>query len=180
MSRPSTARTSSRTSTPARLPTRSGTRTSARSSPSSTRMPKAAVRTELVPRRGSAAEEDLDDVAVLHPVGLALGAELARLLRLGHRAEAEQVLVRDGLRADEALGEVGMDGARSVDRGRAVVDRPGPDLVGARCQERDQSEEPVAERDHAVEAGLGDPELLHEHRGIARLELAELHLDPGR
>ena len=50
----------------------------------------------------SAAEQDLDHVAVAHPVGLALRADLAVLLRLGDGPEGQQVLVRDRLRADEA------------------------------------------------------------------------------
>ena len=80
--------------------------------------------------RVSAAEEDLQHVAILHLVGLALGAEAARLPRLGHRAELEQVLVGHGLGADEALREVGVDRPGSIDRGRPVRDRPGADLVG--------------------------------------------------
>ena len=47
-------------------------------------------------------------------------------------------------------------------------------------QERDQPEQPVRQRDHPVQPRLGDPELLHEHERLVGLELAELHLDPGR
>ena len=93
---------------------------------------------------GLPAEEDLDDVAVLDPVRLALRAEPAGLARVGHRAERQQVLVGDGLGPDEALGEIRVDRAGGVDGGRAVADRPGPDLVGAGGQERDQAEQPVA------------------------------------
>ena len=92
------------------------------------------------------AEEDLDDVAVADAVGLALRAEPAGLARLGHRAERQQVVVRDGLGPDEALREVGVDRAGRIDRRRAVADRPGPDLVRAGGQERDQPEQPVRQR----------------------------------
>ena len=34
--------------------------------------------------------------------------------------------------------------------------------------------------DHALEARLGDPELVHERGGVVGLELTELHLDPRR
>ena len=54
-------------------------------------------------RHELAAEQDLEHVAVLDPVGLPLRAQAPRLLRLAHRAELEQVLVRDGLGPDEAL-----------------------------------------------------------------------------
>ena len=47
-------------------------------------------------------------------------------------------------------------------------------------QERDEPEQLVRQRDDPVQAGLGDAELLHEHRRLVGLELAELHLDPGR
>src|SRR5262245_9260710 len=56
------------------------------------------------------AEEDLQHVAVLDLVGLALRPETTGLLRLGHRAEVEQVFVGHRFGADEAPGEVGVDG----------------------------------------------------------------------
>ncbi len=72
-------------------------------------------------------------VAVRDPVGLALRAEPAVLLAPRPSSPSvEQVLVGDRLGADEALRQVGVDRARGVDRGRAVRDRPGADLVRAR------------------------------------------------
>ena len=64
---------------------------------------------------GSDVEADLDDVAVLHLVVLALGAQLGHLARLGERAELDQVVVVDYLGANEAAREVGVDGGRGVD-----------------------------------------------------------------
>ena len=70
--------------------------------------------------------------------------------------------------------------AGGVDRGRAVRDRPGADLVRPGGQERDQAEQPVRQVDDPTEPGFRDPELLHEHGRLVGLELAELHLDLGR
>jgi hypothetical protein len=53
-------------------------------------------------------------------------------------------------------------------------------IVGARREERDQAEQSVGEVNHALESGLGDPELLHERRRVLRLQLPQLHLDPRR
>ena len=78
------------------------------------------------------------------------------------------------------LGQVRVDRAGRVDGGRAVADRPRADLVRAGGEERDQAEQPVAQGDHPVETRVGDPELLHEDGRLVGLELAELHLDPGR
>ena len=49
------------------------------------------------------AEQDLHDIAVVHLVGLALRAQPPVLARLGHRPERDEVLVGDGLGADEPL-----------------------------------------------------------------------------
>ncbi len=51
---------------------------------------------------------------------------------------------------------------------------------GSGGQERDQPEQPVRQLDDPAQAGLLEAELLHEHRGLVGLELAELHLDLGR
>jgi len=124
-------------------------------------------------------EEDLEHVAVLDEVGLALGAQAAVLARLGHRAELEEVLVGHRLGPDEAPGQVGVDRPGGIDGGRTRRDRPGADLVGAGGQEADQAQQPVRQGDHPVEARAVDPELLHECPGLVGLELAQLHLDPG-
>ena len=73
-----------------------------------------------------------------------------------------------------------MDGRRRVHRVRAVRDRPRAHLVRPGGEERDQAEQPVGQGDDPVQPRLGDAELLHEHRRLVRLQLAELHLDPGR
>lgn len=63
------------------------------------------------------AEQDLEHVAVLDLVGLALRAQPAVLARLGHRAELEEVLVGDRLGPDEAPRQVGVDRPGGIDRG---------------------------------------------------------------
>src|SRR3954454_15992278 len=86
-----TKRTGSRTSTGRCWPT------SIRTSAARTRA--APPQPPRDPGPQSAAEEDLQDGAVLHPVGLRLRPDPARLPRLRHRADAQQVLVGDGLGA---------------------------------------------------------------------------------
>lgn len=61
------------------------------------------------------AEEDLDDIAVLDRVRLALGPKLAVLARLCHGPQRKQVLVLNHFRANEASGQVGVNGARGID-----------------------------------------------------------------
>ena len=53
----------------------------------------------------------MHDVAVGDHVGLALEPHLAGLLRAGFAAERHVVVVGDGLGADEAALEIGMDDA---------------------------------------------------------------------
>ena len=78
------------------------------------------------------------------------------------------------------LRQVGVDRAGRVHRGRPVRDRPGAHLVRSGGQEADEPEQPVREGDDPVQAALGDAQLLGEDGRLLRVELAELHLDPGR
>ena len=66
---------------------------------------------ELRKRADSHVEAELNDVAVLHDVVLALHAHQAPRLRLGHRSGGDQVVVRDDLGLDEAPLEVSVDHA---------------------------------------------------------------------
>src|SRR5690606_39977280 len=75
------------------------------------------------PRR-SDVEAEMQDVAFLHPVFLALQPQPAGLARAGFAAVADEVVVGNGLGADEALLEVGVDDRGGLGRGRAALDRP--------------------------------------------------------
>ena len=55
-------------------------------------------------------DQEVDDVAVLYLVGLALGAQHPFLPPLGQTAAPDEVVIGDDLRADEPPGEVGVDG----------------------------------------------------------------------
>jgi hypothetical protein len=123
---------------------------------------------------------ELEHVAVADPIGLALGAKPAGLPRLGHRAKRQQVVVRNRFGPDETPREIRVDRSRGVDRRRSIAHRPRPHLVRARGEERDEAQEAVAQSDDPSEARLLQPELLHEHARVVRLELAELHLDLRR
>ena len=70
-------------------------------------------------------EPEVDDVAVLHDVVLALEPEFPGLAASGLAPEAYEVLVGDHLGADEAALDVAVDLARRLEGGRAAADRPG-------------------------------------------------------
>ena len=95
------------------------------------------------------------DVAVLDDIVLALGAHPARLLGAGLAAVADEILIGDGLGADEAALEIGVDDAGGLGRLGAFLDRPGARFLGAGGEEGDQMEQVVAGADDAGEAGLG-------------------------
>ncbi len=104
--------------------------------------------------QASVVEAELDDVAVLHDVVLALHAGLALRAGLGDRAGRDQVLEADDLGLDEALLEVGVDDAGRL-RGRpALADRPGARLLGARREVGLQTEGGEADPSELVEAAL--------------------------
>src|SRR3546814_10276110 len=63
-------------------------------------------------------EAKVKDIAVLDDVVLALGAHLAGLLGAGLAAAADEVVVGDGLGADEAALEVGRSEEHKSEEGR--------------------------------------------------------------
>src|SRR5262249_56430768 len=85
-------------------------------------------------------KSEMHDVAVGDDVRLALEPHLARLLRAALAAERHIIVVGDGLGADEAALEVGMDDAGRLRRPGAARDRPGRRLLGAGGEIGDQIE----------------------------------------
>src|SRR4051794_7587196 len=74
---------------------------------------------------------ELDHVAVLHDVVLALHARLAARPGLGDASGIHQVVEGDDLGLDEALLEVGVDDAGRLRSLRALADGPGARLFRA-------------------------------------------------
>ena len=70
-------------------------------------------------------EFEFYDVAVLHDVGFALGAEFAGFADSFFRAEVFEVFVVANRCSDEATLKIGMDGAGSFWGGSAFFDGPG-------------------------------------------------------
>src|SRR3569623_3017767 len=69
-------------------------------------------------------EQEVQHIAVLDDVLLAFRAHLARFLRALFALVRDEVLIRYGLRANEAAFEVGMDHAGRLRRGVADVNGP--------------------------------------------------------
>src|SRR3954454_19497566 len=72
---------------------------------------------------------EMHDVAVGDHVILALKPQLAAVARAGFAAERDVIVISDGLGADEAALEIGMDHARGLRRLSTVGDGPGPRLL---------------------------------------------------
>src|SRR5688500_18715276 len=74
-------------------------------------------------------EQEIDDVAGLDDVGLALAAERPEPLGFGHRAGGDHVVVADDLGTDEPALDVAVNGTGRFDGGLAPADRPGAALI---------------------------------------------------
>src|SRR5689334_14418987 len=109
------------------------------------------------PRFVSGRCPEVNHVAVSDDVFLALEAHLAGFLRALLAAAGHVVGIGDDLGADEAALEVRVDDAGGLRRGIALVDRPGPDFLGARGEVGLQAEDAVAGADQAIEARLLQP-----------------------
>ena len=99
-------------------------------------------------------EPEQNDVAVLHDVLLALGADETCLLGGVHGAETHEIVVGDDLGADEAALKVGVNltgGLRSLG---ALHDGPGAYLLGACGQVADETQQGVAGTNETVTQSL--------------------------
>ena len=122
-------------------------------------------------------EAEVDDVAVLHDVFLALEPHLAVVAARGHRSARDQRVVADDLRADEPARDVAVDLAGRELRRRAARDRPRAALVFADREERNVAEQIVAGADDAIEPGFGESQIGEERRGVGGVELRDFELD---
>src|SRR5262249_43102844 len=105
-------------------------------------------------QRRSGSEAEMHHVAVGDNVILPLEPEFARLARAGFAIAGNVIVIRDGLRTDEALLKIGVNDARRLRRTGAARDRPGARLLGAGCEIGDKVEERITGADQAVETGL--------------------------
>ena len=75
-------------------------------------------------------EPEVQAIAVLHHIFLALQPEFPRLARARLAVEGDVVCICYRLRADEALLEIGVDDARRLRGARALLNGPGARLLG--------------------------------------------------
>jgi hypothetical protein len=123
-------------------------------------------------------EPDVRDVAVGHRVVAPLAPDEAHFLRALHRAPgAQEVLPADDLRPDEPARHVRVDRAGRLDRRVPLMDRPRPDLLGTRGEERLEAQQVVCGMDHAAETRLGEPDVGEERVPIFARESRELGLE---
>src|SRR3954471_10118051 len=133
------------------------------------------------PRSPSDVEAHVEDVAVLDDVRLAFELLLAGPRGLGMTAGRDEIVPAHDLAADEAAGNVRVDRLCSVERGLAAAERPGPRLLLARGEERDQVErlrEPA--HDLAERRLAAAPELRRLVGGKLRELRLELEIDGSR
>src|SRR5262249_49772925 len=123
---------------------------------------------------------EMHDVPAGDDIGLALEPHLARLLRAGLAAERHIIVVGDGLGADEAALEVGMDDGRRLRRLGSARDRPGRRLLGAGGEIGDQIEQRIAGANQSVEARLLEPDRGQIFGALVRRQHRDLRLDLGR
>ena len=101
------------------------------------------------------------DVAVDDDIFLAFVARLAEFLGL-HLAIGDVVLVGDGLGANEAALEVGVNDTGRLRRLGALHDRPGAGLLRADGEIGLQAQQPVAGGDHPIQPALVQAEPLED------------------
>ena len=90
------------------------------------------------------------------------------------------IVIGNGFGADEALLEIGVDGARGLRRARAFRHRPGARLLRAGGEERDQAEQMVSGADEPIKSRFFQPEVIEELRAFAFRQLRDLFFNARR
>src|SRR6185437_11231581 len=128
----------------------------------------------------SGGEAEVKDVAVLHHVILPFEPELARVARAGLTGKRHIIIIGNGLGADEALLEIGMDDAGGLWGASALGHGPGPRFLWPGGEIGNEPQELIALADEAVQAGFGEPKLGEVGLPLVGGELGKLRLDLGR
>src|SRR5215207_6810304 len=89
------------------------------------------------------ARADVNNIAILDEVFLALQPELALCLRFIHGPKADEVFVRHYLRPNESALKISMDLTRRLLRGGAAFRLPGAHFILPHCEERLQLQQIV-------------------------------------
>ena len=121
----------------------------------------------------------MQHVAFLDQVFLALQPQPAGVAGARFAAVADEIVVRDGLGADEALLEVGVDHAGRLRGGVALVDGPGARFLGADREIGLQAQQVIGLADQLVQAGLGEFEGLQELSALGARQRRNLGFDLG-
>src|SRR6266404_2060167 len=107
---------------------------------------------------GSQIEAEMHDVAVLDDVFGAFEAHLAGILGALLAVARDEILIGDGLGADEAFLEIGMDDAGRLRRLAAPGNGPALCFLRADGEEGHEVEQRIAGADDAGETGLIETE----------------------
>ena len=134
---------------------------------------------QATPPRASDVEQEIQQITILHHVVFSFDAHLALLFGTRFAATGDEVSIRDGLRADETLFEIGVDDAGGLRRGVALVDGPGAHFLHPGGEVGLQAEQFIAGADQAVEAGLFQTEVGEEFLLVGIVEVGQFLLDLG-
>ncbi len=103
---------------------------------------------------GSDVEQEMQHVAVLDDVVLAFGPHLARVFGALLAAVPDEVVKRDGLGADEAPLEIGVNHCSGLRRGRADMHGPSPHFLHPGGEISLQPKKFVGRANEAVQSGF--------------------------
>src|SRR5260370_10843005 len=118
-------------------------------------------------------EANVQHVAVLDDIRLALEPLLAGARDLGVRAERDEIVPADHLAADEASRDIGADGVGGFDRGLPLAKCPRSGVLLTRTEERNQVQRLDEPAHDLAERGLA---AAAELRGLRAGPLGELRL----
>ena len=125
-------------------------------------------------------ETEMQDIAVMHGVILALKAHLPGLFRPSLAAKRHKIAISYGFRSNEAFLKVGMDHPSRSRRRGSPGDCPGPRLLRPSRKIGNQPEKAIACGNQAIEAGLLQAEFLEIKRPFILVQMRKLGFDLGR
>ena len=124
-------------------------------------------------------KEEVDNVAVLHHIFLALTANKTLCFGICHSAAGLHIGKGNDLGTYKAALKVGVDLTGSLGRFGSFLDGPGTALIRASSQEGDQTKQGIGTLDQLVQTGFVDTQLFHKHCffiGVIKLSNISLQL----
>ncbi|ABU76745.1 hypothetical protein ESA_01487 [Cronobacter sakazakii ATCC BAA-894] len=130
-------------------------------------------------KKWSDVEQEVHDIAIFDDVIFAFGTHFTGFFRALFAFVSDEIVISDGLRADKAFFEIGVDFTRRLRGGGTDRNGPGAHFFHASGEIRLQVQQRVTGADHAVQPRLFEAQLLHKLIALFIVKLSDIRFHGG-